>query len=68
MEFQKQSKELDVENKLIRSLISAWFPLKIPVLKWISLDTSKDCITLLLKYSVPLWETEALKWFREIQA
>lgn len=66
--FKNKLKELDVENKLIRSVISAWSPLKIPVLKWISLDTSKDYITLLLKYSVLLWETEALKWFREIQA
>lgn len=66
--FKSTLKELDVENKLIRSLISAWAPLKIPVLKWISLDMSKDYITLLLKYSVLLWDTEALKWFREIQA
>lgn len=66
--FKSKLKELNVENKLIRSLISAWSPLKIPVLKWISLDTSKDYITLVLKYSVLLWETEALKWFREIQA
>lgn len=57
-----------MEKELIRSLISAWSPLKIPVLKWISLDMSEDYITLLLKNSVLLWGTEALKQFREIPA
>lgn len=49
--LKRRLKERVVEKNLIRSIISAWSPLKIPVLKRITLETSEDYITLLLKNS-----------------